>query len=140
MAVAFVSSPASMAAERYDRVITRSAASRAGDPQGRRFHARFGPAQHLTLFDVGDNAEEYQAFGLTLMPILAKEEIEVAPAEPLEIHRRIEGGDASAVGKTIDELREQAFFLRRVEKPREKIDKAKKRSSEEDEPSGSATT
>ena len=64
----------------------------------------------------------------------------MAPAEPLEIHRLIEGGDASVVVKTIDELREQAFFLRRVEKLREKIDKAKKRSSEEDEPSGSATT
>ena len=140
MAVAFVSTPTSMAAVRYDRVITQSAASRAGDPQGRRFHVRFGPAQHLTLLEVWDNAEEYQAFGLALMPTLAKEEIEMAPAEPLEIHRRIEGGDASALPKTIDEPREQAFFLRPVEKPREKIREAKTRSSEEDTPSGSATT
>ena len=34
----------------------------------------------------------------------------MAPAEPLEIHRLIEGGDASAVRKTIAELREKAFF------------------------------
>jgi hypothetical protein len=104
------------------------------------FTARFGPVHHVTLFDVGDNAEEYQAFGLTLMPILAKEEIEVAPVEPLEVHRRIEGGDASAVCKTIDELRVQAFFLRPVEKLGETIGKATRKSSEEDMPSGSATT
>ena len=47
--------------------LTQSAASRAGDPQGRRFHVRFGPAQHLTLLEVWDNAEEYQAFGLAHM-------------------------------------------------------------------------
>jgi hypothetical protein len=140
MAGAFVSTPESMTAERCDPVITRSAASRAGGPPGRRFHARFGPVRHLTLFDVGDNAEEYQAFGLVLMPILAKEEIGVAPAEPLENHRRIVGGDASALGTTIDELGEQAFFLRPVETLGETIDKATTKSSEGDTPNGSATT
>jgi hypothetical protein len=140
MAVAFVSTPASMTAERYDRVIKRSAACRAGDPPGRRFRTRFGPVHHLTLLDVWGNAEEYRAFGLALMPILGKEQIEVAPAEPLESHCLIGGGDASALGKTIDELREQAFFLRRVEKLRERIDMATTKSSEQDKPSGSATT
>ena len=77
---------------------------------------------------------------LTLMPILAKEHIEMAPPEPLEIHRLIEGGDVSTLRKRIDALREQAFFLRPVEKLRETIHKAKKMSSEEDKPSGSATT
>ena len=139
MAVAFLSTPASMTAEQYDRVIKRSAASGAADPPGRRFHACFGPADHLTVFDVWDSAEHFQAFGMTLMPILAEEHIEMAPAEPLEIHRLIEGGDASALRKTIDELREQAFFLRPVEKLGEKIHKAKEKSSEEDTPSGSAT-
>jgi hypothetical protein len=140
MAVALLSKPRSVTAERYGRVIKRSAASRAGDPPGRRFHARFGPVHDLTLFDVWDNAEEYQAFGLVLMPILAKEEIGVAPAEPLENHRRIVGGDASALGTTIDELGEQAFFLRPVETLGETIDKATTKSSEGDTPNGSATT
>jgi hypothetical protein len=140
MVVAFVSTPASMTAERYEQVIKRSAASRAGDPPARRFHARFGPVHHLTLFDVWDDAEDYQAFGLALMPTLAKEEIEMTAAEPLEIHRRIEGGDASALGKRIDVLREQAFFLRPVENLGEKTDKATTMSSEEDKSSGSATT
>jgi hypothetical protein len=91
------------------------------------------------VFDVWDSVEELQAFGVTLMPILAKEQIEMAPAEPLEIHHLIEGGDASALRKTIAELREKAFFMRPVEKLRERIHKAKEKPSEEDKPSGSAT-
>jgi len=77
------------------------------------------------------------------MPILATEQIEMAPAEPLEIHRLVEGGEASVLRKTIAELREKAFFIRPVEKLREKIHKAREKSSEEEEeeeeePSGSA--
>jgi hypothetical protein len=139
MAVAFLFTPASMTAEQYDRVTKQLDASGAGDPPGRRFHVCFGPADHLTVFDVWDSAEQLQAFGMTLMPILATEQIEMASAEPLEIHRLVEGGDASVLRKTIAELREKAFFMRPVEKLREKIHKAKEKSSEEDTPSGSAT-
>ena len=139
MAVAFLSTPASMTTEQYDRVTNQLDASGAGDPPGRRFHACFGPADHLTVFDVWDSAEQLQAFGMTLMPILGEERIEMAPPEPLEIHRLVEGGDASVLRKTIAELRAKAFFIRPVEKFREKIHKAKEKSSEGDTPSGSAT-
>ena len=84
--VAVMSTPASMTAEQYDRVIKQLAASGAGAPPGRRFHASFGPDDHLVMFDVWDSVEELQAFGTTLMPILAKDQIEMAPtvsAEPL---------------------------------------------------------
>lgn len=140
MAVAFLSTPASMSAEQYDRVSEQLDASGAGDPPGRRFHACFGPADHVTVFDVWDSTEQLQAFGMTLVPILAEEHIEMAPPEPLEIHRLVEGGDASVLRKTIAELREKAFFMRPVEKLREKIHKAKEKSSEEDTPGGSAPT
>ena len=140
MVVAFLSTPVSMSAEQYDRVTNQLDASGAGDPPGRRFHACFGPADHLTVFDVWDSAKQLQAFGMTLMPILAEEHIETAAPEPLKVHRLVEGGDASVLRKTIAELREKAFFLRPVEKLREKIHKAKEKSSEEDTPGGSATT
>ena len=64
----------------------------------------------------------------------------MAPAEPLEIHRLIEGGDASVLRKPIAELRNTAFFQRPVDKLREKIHKAMEKSSLVDNPSGSATT
>jgi hypothetical protein len=139
MVVAVLSTPASMTAEQYDRVIKQLDASGGGDPPGRRFHACFGPADHLTVFDVWDSAEEFEAFGVKLMPILATEHIEMASADPLEVHRLIEGAEASVLRKTIAELREKAFFIRPVEKLREKIHKAREKSSQEDSPSGSAT-
>ena len=139
MAVAFLSTPASMTAEQYDRVVKQLEASGVGAPPGRRFHACFGPGDHLMVFDVWDSVEEFQAFGTTLMPILAKEQIEMPLAEPLEIHSLIEGGDASALRKTIVTLRENAFFRRPVEKLREKIHKKKEKSSDEDKSGGTTT-
>ena len=139
MAFALLSTPVSMTAEQYDRVVKQLEASGAGARPGRRFHACFGSGHHLMVFDVWDSMEEFQTFGTTLMPILAKEQIEMAPAEPLEIHSLIEGGDASALRKTIEALREKAFFRRPVETLREKIHKVKEKSSEEDERGGTAT-
>jgi hypothetical protein len=139
MAVAFLSTPVSMTAEQYDRVIRQLEGSGAGAPSGRRFHACVGQGDHLMVFDVWDSVEEFQAFGVTLIPILAEEQIEMAPGEPLEIHRLIEGGDASALRKTIAELREKAFFMRPVERLREKIHSAREKSSEEDKRGGTDT-
>jgi hypothetical protein len=140
MAVAFLSTPASMTAEQYDRVRKQLEVSGAGAPSGRRFHACFGHGDHLMVFDVWDSVEECEAFGMTLMPILANEQIEMAPAEPLEIHRLIEGGDASALRRKIADVREKAFFIRPVEKLREKLQSAREKSSEKGERAGTDTT
>jgi hypothetical protein len=125
MALALLFTPASMSVEQYDRVVSQLEASGAGVPPGRRFHACFGPDDQLMMFDVWDSAEEFHAFRAILMPILANAHIEMPPAEPLEIHNLIEEGEAGALRKTIEALREQAFFRRPVEKLREKLHKAK---------------
>jgi hypothetical protein len=145
-----------MTAEQYDRVIEQLQASGAGAPPGRRYHACFGPDHRLTVFDVWDSMEEFQAFATTLMPILANEHVEMAPPEPLEIHSIIEGGDAGTLRKRVDELLEKAFFRRPVEKLRDrlhhssesgavdmlrdKIHKAKEKSSEEEKTEESTTS
>jgi len=124
MSVAVLSTPASMTAEQYDRVIGQLEASGAGAPVGRRFHVCFGSGDHLMMFDVWDSTEEFETFSTTLLPMLAEQQVEMAPAEPLEVHSLIEGGTASALRKTIEALRENAFFRRPVEKLREKIQKS----------------
>jgi hypothetical protein len=121
MPVALLFTPTSMTAEQYGRVIEQLDACGAGAPPGRRFHACFGPSHRLTLFEVWDTIEEFHAFGTTLMPILAKEQIEMAPPEPLEIHGIIESADVSSLRKRIDGLLEQAFFRRPVEKLRDRL-------------------
>lgn len=60
MAVAFLSTPASMTAEQYDRVIKQLEGSGAGAPPGRRFHACVGQGDHLMVFDVWDSVEEFR--------------------------------------------------------------------------------
>jgi hypothetical protein len=76
------------------------------------------------MFEVWDTMEEFQAFASTLMPILAEEQVELAPPEPLEIHSIIEGSDASTLRKRIDALLDQAFFRRPVEKVRDRLYKS----------------
>jgi len=116
MAVAVLSTPASMTAEQYHRITGRLDASRTGPPPGRRLHVCFGHGDHLMVFDVWNSAEELDAFAATLMPILAIEHIDMAPPEPLEIHDLVDGGDSGALRKTIAELRDKAFFIRPIEK------------------------
>jgi hypothetical protein len=125
MAVALLFTPASMTVEQYHRVTKLLKASGADAPPGRRFHACFGRAGQLTVFEVWDSVDELETFGAAVLPLLAKEHIAMAPAEPLEIHGLSEEGDASALRRTIGALREQAFFRRPVDKLREKIHKAK---------------
>jgi hypothetical protein len=119
MAVALLFTPTSMTFELYDRVVEKLEASGAGAPPGRRFHACFGPGDHLAMFDVWDTMEEFEAFATTLTRILAEEHMDVAMPEPLEIHSIIDGGEAGILRKRIDALLDQAFFRRPVEKLRE---------------------
>jgi hypothetical protein len=128
MAVALLFTPASMTVEQYDRVTKLMKASGADAPPGRRFHACFGPVGHLTVFEVWDSVDELETFGAAVRPLLADQQIAMAPAEPLEIHGLIEEGDASALRRTIVALRDQAFFRRPVDKIREKIHKARESS------------
>ena len=83
MAVAFLSAPASMTAEQYDRVIKQLDASGAGDPPGRRFHACFGPADHLKVFDVWDSAAQLQAFGTTVAGLRGTPRARYRPLRPV---------------------------------------------------------
>ena len=139
MAVAVLSAPVSMTAEQYDRVLQQLEAAGAGDPPGRRFHACVGQGDHLVVFEVWESGDDCAAFGERLMPILAREHIELAPTESLVIHRLVESGDVSALRRTIAELREKAFFIRPVEKLREKLHKATEKHPGEDTPNESAT-
>jgi hypothetical protein len=65
MAVAVLSTPASMTAEQYHQITEHLDAARTGPPPGRRFHVCFGHGDHLMVFDVWDSLEELDAFTAT---------------------------------------------------------------------------
>ncbi len=72
--------PSAMTTEQYDEVIRRLEEAGAGSPSGRMFHTCFGTSGHLSVVDVWESAEQFEAFGQTLMPILG--EVGVPEMEP----------------------------------------------------------
>lgn len=81
MALAFYFNPTTpMSAATYDTVMKKLDAAGAGSPKGRTHHSSFGPPEALMVYDVWESQEEFDAFGATLMPILA--EVGVDPGQP----------------------------------------------------------
>ena len=81
MAIAIYFRLDGMTTERYDEIIGRLDAAGAGAPAGRLYHAAFGEANGLHVFDVWESQESFDAFGATLMPILG--EFGVEPGQPM---------------------------------------------------------
>lgn len=71
MALGIYFAPQSMSQDQYDEVIRRLEAAGAGVPEGRTYHCAFALGGGLHVFDVWDSQETFDAFGQTLMPILA---------------------------------------------------------------------
>ncbi len=81
--------PASLTAAQYDESIAKL--EEAGDfpPDGLDYHVCFGTEGNLAVSEIWDSAEQLQAFGERLMPILSDAGID--PGEPavIEIHNII---------------------------------------------------
>ncbi len=80
MAIGVYFHPESLNASQHDDVIRQLEAVGAGHPTGRQLHVSFGSGDQLQTFEIWDSAEDMQAFGPTLMPILAAAGIN--PGEP----------------------------------------------------------
>ncbi len=91
MAIGTYFSPASLNAQQYAESIKQLEAAGAGNPKGRTYHSAFGADDHLMVFEVWDSQADFEAFGATLMPILAK--VGINPGEPqiMPIHNIIKG-------------------------------------------------
>ena len=68
-----------MTADKYDDVIRKLQEAGAGAPAGRSYHCAFEGENGLHVFDVWDSQATFDAFGETLMPILAEMGIEGQP-------------------------------------------------------------
>jgi hypothetical protein len=69
-----------MSPEKYHSVHSALQAAGQAAPQGRSFHAGFHVGDGIQVFDVWETMEDFEAFGGTLMPILAEHGID--PGEP----------------------------------------------------------
>ena len=80
MSIAVYFHPESMSAGQYDEIMQKLETVGQGKPKGRSHHSTFGPEASLMVYDVWDSQEDFDAFGQTLMPILA--ELGVDPGQP----------------------------------------------------------
>jgi len=91
MALGFYFSPTGFTREGYDDVIGRLEAAGAGAPAGRLHHVAMETDGRISVFDVWDSQESFEAFGPTLLPIMAS--VGADPGQPMvaPVHNIIEG-------------------------------------------------
>jgi hypothetical protein len=77
--------------DKYAEAIKQLAAAGQGAPKGRTFHAALESDGEIQVFDLWDSQGTFDAFGATLMPILA--ELDIKLNEPIVglVHNVIEG-------------------------------------------------
>jgi len=89
MSITVIFPPTNMTNEKYDEAVRRLEAAGAGTPSGRQYHACFGTSGELSVVDVWESAEQFEAFGETLIPILEDVGIEVSEPQISETYNII---------------------------------------------------
>ena len=77
--------------DKYASAIKQLDAAGAGSPKGRTLHIALESAGSIQVFDIWESQQEFDAFGPTLMPILA--ELGVTLNDPMvaTVHNTIKG-------------------------------------------------
>lgn len=91
MAIIVHFAPKGMDDRKYAEVLRRLEAAGAGAPPGRLHHTCYGDRAALKVTDVFDTPANFDAFGKTLVPILAQLGIDVGQPEVIEVHNIIRG-------------------------------------------------
>jgi hypothetical protein len=91
VALGFYLTPSSFTPAEYDDTISRLEAAGAGAPAGRLYHVALETDGQIQVFDVWDSQESFEAFGATLLPIMA--ELGADPGRPhvSPVHNIIKG-------------------------------------------------
>jgi hypothetical protein len=91
MALSFYFGSANFSPAQYDEAIVALEAAGAGAPAGRTHHVALESNGNIQVFDVWESQEAFEAFGATLMPIMAS--IGADPGEPMiaPVHNVIDG-------------------------------------------------
>jgi hypothetical protein len=82
-------------AEKYDETVRLLEEAGQGSPAGRTFHVCWGPKDNLSVSDIWETKEAFEAFAQTLKPIMDKLGVTGEP-EFIEIYNIIEGAKAAA--------------------------------------------
>ena len=91
MALGLYFTPSDFDAATYDEALVRLQAAGAGAPAGRQYHVAMEVDGKISVFDVWDSQEAFEALGQTLLPILS--ELGADPGQPMvsKVHNIIQG-------------------------------------------------
>jgi len=91
MALAFYFSPSSFTPEVYDETIKKLEAAGAALRPARLYHFALRTTGRIQVFDVWESQQAFEAFGPTLLPIMA--ELGADPGQPMvsPVHNIIKG-------------------------------------------------
>lgn len=91
MAIGMYFTPSSYTPALYDDSIKRLDEAGAGSPPGRLYHVAMEADGQIQVFDVWDSEESFQAFGATLVPILADLGVDPGQPQASPVHNVIKG-------------------------------------------------
>ena len=87
MAIAVYFHPNKMTLEQFHETHRRLDAAGAAEPKGRIHHSCFGEDGDLMVYDIWESPQTFEAFGATLMPILAEVGVDAGDPAIMPIHR-----------------------------------------------------
>ena len=91
MALGFYFTQPGFTPEKYADALAQLEAAGAGAPKGRTYHVALEAGGQINVFDIWESQEEFEAFGATLMPILAALGVTPDPPMVAPVHNVIAG-------------------------------------------------
>jgi hypothetical protein len=91
MALGFYFTHGGFTPDKYDAVIKKLGEAGAGAPKGRSLHIALESNGEIQVFDVWESQETFDAFGATLLPILAGLGVELKAPMVAPVHNVIRG-------------------------------------------------
>ena len=91
MALGLYFTPAGFTPEIYDDTLRRLEAAGAGSPAGRLYHVALESEGLIQVFDIWESQESFEAFGATLLPIMADLGVDPGAPSVAPVHNVIEG-------------------------------------------------
>ena len=91
MALSFYFAHVGFTTEKYDQTISRLEAAGQGSPSGRTLHVALETNGEIQVFDIWESQEQFEAFGATLMPILAELGVELNEPMVAPVHNMLPG-------------------------------------------------
>jgi len=91
MALGMYFTPSSFTPARYDDAIKRLEEAGAGSPPGRLYHVAMEADGLIQVFDVWESEASFQAFGKTLLPIMADLGADPGQPQASPVHNLIKG-------------------------------------------------